>query len=250
MASTKEERQLRRALSTSAQQVLELFEACEQESFYAPARVLAALHANQPLQFIAFSCLGTYKDKEELRLDLFETYFLRSRKYGQMQSLLQRIRDHVDAQMLVVLPDCEPVRTWGWSCDQSESTTACELMIEEGRKHIPENWDVATWSSIESRAALHVTHAHAVRWASESAQALHVHQEDQHLRAFPDILFPGGTREAAQRQVAAYAFEGATLERVYPNAIYVQSESPASRKDRMYQPLRTQELPIIHPFTV
>lgn len=248
MGTTVEERRLRKSLTGPAARVLELLDAAEQEGYYAPTQLLAALHAGAPLRFIAFSCLGTIRGKEELRLDLFETYFLRSRKFGEMQRLLDRIREHIDASMTVILPDCEPTRTWGWQCNPHDSTVACELMIEDGRSQLPEYWEAVTWSSIEARSNGHITHASAVQWAMQVAQQVYVHQEDLHLRAFPDIEFAGGTRAAAERQVAAYAFEGAVLEQVHPAAIYVQSESPAARKDRMYQPMRKNMLPIIHPF--
>lgn len=241
----KEDRQARKNLGEVEREMLELIEQNEKDTIIGFSQLCVALV--QPIvTFMTFSCLGSLKGKEELRLDLFETYFFRSRKFHEAVELIKQLQKFKPVHMLVVLPDTEPRRTWGWNIPQEELTTACEMMIEDAEGDIPEGWEVVCWSALEAQADH--TFTEALGWAHLPQQAVLVHQEAEHLRQFPDILFQGGVRAAAERQIAAYAHEGRVLEAVRSSGIFIQSESPFERKDRMYQPVRGQVLPIIHPF--
>lgn len=247
--TTREERQALRILGAKEREMLQVLERHETLSIMGLAQLCAAL-SQDVVTFVTFSCLGSIKGKEELRLDLFETYFFRSRKLRECVALLQELRAIKPVRMLTILPDCEPRRTWGWSVSQEELTTTCELMIEDARDsgRVPEGWEVVCWSALEARTQS--VFPDALAWATQPAQALHIHQEAELLGRYPDILFKEGLEVAALRQVAAYAHEGRVLEELYPHAVLLQSESSPQRKDRMYQPLRSQPLAIVHPFNL
>ena len=255
--ASRDDRRAVKELCPLAQKVMQIFEVWEKADFFALPQLCATLNAacsqgDGMLTLMAFSCLGSYKGKQELRADLFETYFMRSRKFQKMQELLAGIKEVVDARVLVILPDQEPRRTWGWNRNSADLRFECEYMVEEARDAglIPDHWDIAAWSALEEAIAGRstITHEQALRWAQEPGQALIVHQEDMLLQRYPNILFAQGTRDAAVRQVAGYALEGHVLEVVHPNAVFVQTEASPERKDRMYQPLRHAPMPIIHPF--
>lgn len=55
--------------------------------------------------------------------------------------------------------------------------------------------------------------------------------------------------EKAKRQLVEYALQWKMLELMYPNIILLQNEKPASIKNSFYQPLRTQKLPEINPYS-
>ena len=219
---------------------------------------------NQPLTFLLFSCLAVERGKEELVLDLAKTLFFNggnkplSNDAKRAMRLVQEIEKMgASINVIPILVDTEPQRTWGWQVPQEEITLACQLMIEEAiaSELLPNNWHPTLWSDIEKRYAGSCAFEQTVQIARGCGKyQLLIHQQEKHLRDFSDDYhFPAGIHEAAIRQVAAYATEGAILEAVYPNAILLQSEWPWQEKDRLYQWLRLinkkKPLPIIHPFT-
>ncbi len=74
--STKEVRQALRQFTPEQNALLEFLEQNETLGFINPLQLCAAL-AQEPVIFFTFSCLVTERGKEELKLDLFETLFLK-----------------------------------------------------------------------------------------------------------------------------------------------------------------------------
>jgi hypothetical protein len=244
----KQERQTIKSMGDPAGQLFKVLQAYETQEFGGVAELCAALSQPIPL-FVTFSCLGTHKGKESLRLDLSET-FLFKRFRGVATRLFDEIGKVSPFRFLVILSDTEPTRTWGWEMPQAEVTGYCEMVIEEARDNLPEGWEVVLWSEIEGKVRV-LTFEEALEWSENFAHPLLVSEEASHIVArFPDILLREGAREAAVRQVASYALEGKTLEALYPSAVFVQPEFPAHRKDKMYSPLRGIRMPIIHPFAL
>ncbi|MEK7628916.1 MAG: hypothetical protein AAB394_00130 [Patescibacteria group bacterium] len=202
----------------------------------------------QPIQFVTFSCLGTKKGKEELKLSLEETFFFRYQRNVIAREIIDlMVSSGIETEITVILPDTEPIRTWGWGLSQEELSGYCHVMIEDNLAKLPQGWKVVLWSEIEAKVG-GFTYEDSLMWAKKSAHPLVVKEEALHLLGFPNILTKGKAEDVALRQVAAYAFEGYVLEQCLPNAILLQSEFPVKRKDGMYQPLRTKKLPVVHPF--
>ncbi len=242
----KEDRQARRELSARGAKVMEVFDRFEQSVMIDPAQICAL--ANAPtIHLIGFSCLGTYKGRQELIPDLMQTYFFRSRKIvRRTQELVGALRaTGINVSIEIFLPDLEPRRTWGWEVTQDELTFYCKCMREEAE--LSEGWRVTLWSELEAELSEFVMFHDWVAWAQEHNPLL-IAQVAEHLRQFDMIEFPQGVLWSASRQVAAYAMEGALLEQARSDSIFLQSESPHDHKDRLYQPRRMQPLPIIHPF--
>jgi hypothetical protein len=246
--ASREIRQAKRGLTDQGRATIDLLSTWEQHEFVDPV-TLYKLADQAPLHFIAFSCLGTYRGKQELRPSLDETYFFRSSKVAPRAIELVRALEAAGVTVSVhaFLQDREPCRTWGWQVAQGDITAACELMREGGQSALPSNWHITLWSEVETMCGGEVPHASWTEWARKT-HPLMIHQVTEHLRGFPEIEFVGGVKVAAARQVAAYALEGCLLEKMYPDAILLQSETPYERKARMYQLRRKQPLPIIHPF--
>jgi hypothetical protein len=225
---------------------METFDRLEHAGMIDEARMCVLANAST-VRLIGFSCLGTYKGKQELIPDLMQTYFFRSRKIVRRVQELQQALCEAGAATIVeiFLPDMEPRRTWGWSVPQQELTYYCQCMREEAE--LPEGWSVTLWSEVEALLTDSVDFYEWVAWAQMSNQLL-IAQIVHLLRQFDMIEFPHGLQWSAGRQVAAYALEGAVLEMVRPEAIFLQSEQPYDHKDRLYQPRRLRALPIIHPF--
>lgn len=246
----RELREAHRGLSEQARRIAAILERYEQHGFFDPVGLCGVLDRGM-VSFVAFSCLGTCRKKQELLLDLDATYFFRSSRIAPVAVELCRALEDagVTVSVDVFLPDLEPRQTWGWSVEQEEITVACELMRDSAVGRIPQNWRIRLWSEVEADCRESEPFTLWVTWA-EHTQPLLVHHEAEHLREFPDIEFAEGVRAAAVHQVAAYAREGWVLERVYPGVILLQSEAPYERKDRLYQPRRGTPLPIVHPFRI
>ncbi|MCB9798751.1 hypothetical protein H6758_03420 [Candidatus Nomurabacteria bacterium] len=239
-----QDRKAVRSLSETGRELLGILESYEKIGFVNVAGLCAALDLPK-ITLVTFSCLASIRGKQELQLDLLKTFFFRSRKFAAGQKLLADLNAITPTRLIVILPDLEPKRTWGWDIEEDELTCACELMIDDAREKLPDGFDVVCWSHLETDPR---EYQRALLWALEPTQRILVHQEAEHLREYPDILFPDGVDVSARKQVAAYAHEGRQLEKLHPHAILVQSEFPPERKDKMYQPLRNRPLPIIHPF--
>lgn len=250
--SSKEERRMLAALSQRARMALEILNGFEQDEFR-PVPLLGNVLEAIPLTFVVFACLGTRKGVEELKLDLFETLFLK-RFRREAEKLLQAFAESgIETTLQIILPDMEPRRTWGWDASQEELTGYCRMMAEDAISKLPKGWSALIWSDLERQAEAGAGYDEAYAWAQASAHPLLVREERQFFRELgerhPDILTRGHPEMMALRQIAAYAHEGRTLERLFPNAILLQTDTPVERKDAMFQSLRKQALPIAHPFT-
>jgi len=215
------------------------------------------------MEFIIFSCLATQKGKEELVVDFFRTLFFdggtkaMSRKVKKTLQLIQELEDTgVVSEIFPILSDTEPRRTWGWQTPQDELSIACEIMVEQARdsKLLPGNWQPKLWSEIELGYAGDWDFEKALNWVrGPGKHQLCVQEQLRCLTGFSSQYhFPFGLKEAAIRQVGAYAFEGVVLQERFPNAILLQSEYPLAEKDALYGWLRDKKSPlsIIHPFSI
>ncbi|MFH1631462.1 MAG: hypothetical protein ABIA47_00340 [bacterium] len=200
----------------------------------------------RPIQLLGFSCLATYSGREELIPEINQTYFFRNSKYVNRIERLRAdlLRTGIDLEVEIILPDTEPIRTWGWGTDQEELTYYCECMRDDFQ--LSDGWKVTIWSEIEAQLEKPIDFSTWVVWAG--SKPLLISQVVAHLRQFKSIKFPKGVEWSALRQVAAYAMEGFVLEQLRSESILAQSEKPYDRKDRMYQLCRNTPLPIIHPF--
>lgn len=242
-----DDRRALKSLSVLAQRALSVFQQFETLEFVAVPELCLAL-TQTPLQILAFSCLGTYRGKEELRLDIRETLFFKMFRKNLDRFLSACTQADVAVNLSVILPDTEPVETWGWGRTQESLTDDCRLMAEcaEG---IPAGCEVKLWSDLLAQTGF--DYATAYEWVRRSGPELLIAGEAQHVatsKAFADIQLSAKPRQVAERQVAAYALQGQVLEKLFPHAIFLQSETPAARKDLMYNPLRQHPLPVIHPF--
>lgn len=246
----KKEKQYLKALPNTARRVADFLLNCETEEVFAFREFAAVLTSSPQIMFVAFACLGTYQGKEAIRRELAATNFLQRFAVPTEQLLAQIQTLGANVNLTVFLADLEPCRTWGWqSVTPEEISRHCRVMVETHRSYLPSNWGVRLWSEAEMQnAAGAFTDAH--RWAREAAHPLILRGEAEHIGLFPDILSRRKAREHALIQVASYALEGKILEEILPNAILLQTEFPARRKDQMYQPLRTRKLPVIHPFAL
>ena len=258
MSTASEDRRARKMLSSDpeANRIVSILESFEvgTEGFFAKTSLYESVKfavAEKHLDLITFSCLGSFAEKEKLRLSIFDTFFFRDRKkvkiIGALLEALNTECPDTPSVLKVFLPDMEPRRTWGWNVLQEDISFVCEMMVEED---LPPYIEAHLWSEVDDKCEM--SFENALRWLDNPIhareQALIVSQEAEHLGEF-DIHFPGGPKAAAKKQVAAYAREGLILHRVFPQGILVQSEYPVARKDRMFQPLLAPKaLPIIHPF--
>lgn len=213
------------------------------------------------LTCVLFSCLATVRGKEELVMDFFKTLFFDggskeiSNATKRAVRLVQDIQSlGLNVNVIPILVDMEPQRTWGWQSSQDDLTLTCELMIEQARESglLPKNWTPVLWSELESRYKGVWTFDQCLNQAKGTGkQILYVHEQEEHLTGFSDRYhFPLGLKETAVRQVGAYAFEGVVLEEIFPYALLLQSEWPWADKDPLYQWLRNKRKPlqIVHPF--
>ena len=213
------------------------------------------------LNLVIFSCLVSERGKEELITDFFKTLFFdgggkeissNARRAMKITSEIETLGLKIN--VIPILVDTEPRRTWGWQVPQDELTLSCEIMLEQAKdsKLLPENWKPVLWSELESRYQGPGTFEKSLEWTKTSGRhSLCVAQQAKHLAGFSDrYTFPLGLEETALRQVGAYAYEGQVLEQIFPNAILLQSEYPWKEKDVLYQWLRSKKKPlqIIHPF--
>ncbi|OHA11830.1 MAG: hypothetical protein A3I44_06330 [Candidatus Sungbacteria bacterium RIFCSPLOWO2_02_FULL_51_17] len=244
----KREKQCLKTLRGKTREVADFLLTHETEAIASFEEFCDALADSLNIRFVAFACLGSHRGKEEIRLDLAETNFFQ-RFSKKAQELLRGIAERgCEAYLTVFLADREPCRTWGWrSTTPEEISYYCREMAEEYRHRIPLNWAVKLWSEVESRANA-TAFRDALQWAKAHAHPLVIQGETEHIGLFPDILLRREAREHALIQVASYALEGKMLEEMNPHFILLQTEFPARRKDRMYQPLRRHKLPIVHPF--
>lgn len=188
--------------------------------------------------FLAFSCLRGGRHGLEENLGTLFT----PRSVGVLQDFLD------EKELLVVVDDLEPVRIWQWDTSQTEVTEWLELV--RATSEILDQWQVKLWSEIESGGK--INYDEVLQKIQEPKWALHVHRLFSHMKKFPNkkanFSSSGELREAVVRRAAHYALQGTVLEKLFPFATLLQTETPWSVKDPLFQPLRNKPLPIIHPF--
>ncbi|MDH4358683.1 MAG: hypothetical protein OEV37_01880 [Candidatus Berkelbacteria bacterium] len=240
------ERKALKALSATARAAFDIIEAHEVGEIVGLSRLCQALGKSQ-IEFITFSCPKAARDREEVELDLGKTVFV-ERFGGQAKKLLGQIERVIPVRLTIIVPDLEPLRSWGWQTDQEEVTELWRMMIADGQKELPANWQSVLWSDLEARSAIDFESfaAHASRLAETERLAREYRQSAIRLTR----LIRQDPRKHAQSKVVQYAYEGKALSELFPNAILIQSEQNAPLvKDRMYS-LVGESLPIIHPFSL
>ena len=251
MAQSRGARRILQQLSPRATRALEILQGREQAKIDINASFAAALEI-EPLTFLVFACLGTVQGKEELVLDLSVTIFMKKFRRQAEQLLQALVQAEIPAQLLILLPDLEPRRTWGWQVPQGDLSGLCHMMIEDAASSLPDGWTVRLWSGIEAGVSMSTDYDEALRWAMASAPPLILRDEIRFFQELgtrhPNILTQGRPNELARRQIAAYAHEGRLLELHYPKTILLQADTPVERKDVMFNQLRRQPLAIVHPF--
>lgn len=243
MKYTQKDRQAINSLTTNQMQLFEMLETCEQVAFIGVPELCSALQADP--SFIVFSCLSGSAKTQELGQNLgvlFETSL--NRHAQRFHKSLQEAGYQND--LLVIIDDCEPCRVWQWDTPQQEITTWCKLVIETTQ--IPVGWSVQLWSEIEQRA--NICFDDVLCRMSQQCHSLLVWQHCEHMQKYPNKKLRGDVATAALRRVADYALQGLVLQTVIPHGILCQSETPWSAKDPLFNPLRQNKLPIIHPFKI
>jgi len=248
-------REQRRVLATLNEReriILETLNEFEKEEIE-PVPLLSHALRTTPVEFMVFACLGTKKGAEELKLDLYETIFLKHFRRIAEKLFRALAGRGVEATLRIILPDLERRRTWGWQVPQEDLTGFCQMMVEDATAQLPKGWRASTWSDLERQTPMGTEYDRVCDWAESSAHPLILKDERlffQELeRRHPEILTRRDAETMARRQIAAYAHEGRVLEQIFPNAILLQTDTPVKRKDLMFQTLRKQSLPIAHPFT-
>lgn len=206
------------------------------------------------ISFILFSCLATDKNKE-LDLDFFNTSFFYGGKKSVSKSVhrLENMAEQISALGIKVtiiscLADLEPKRVWGWPNEQEELTTSCELMCEEASSKLSTIWQPTIWSHIENQ------YDDKTIWPkmlmdleSPGKHKLLIDSQEKHLLSTQHHYHLLSPREVAKRRVASYGLEGLILEKILPNAIFIQISNPYKIRDPLHQRLRLKPLAIIHP---
>ncbi len=205
---------------------------------------LCSALSTQPL-LVAFSCLSGDGTTQELKSDL-GVMFQERRKKATVKLLSELRSVGYSGQLMVILDDCEPSRVWQWSTPQEEITAWCEMLVEDVKPSLPEGWGFKLWSELEWNSGL--SYELILGEMEKPTHALLLHQQLEYMREFPNKKLVSDMRAAALRRLVEYALQGVLLERKYPQAILVQSETPWSVKDPLYSSLRKRPLPIIHPY--
>lgn len=220
-------------------------------------QVLERVVSGEQLTLILFPCLTADKD-QELSLDLFKTAFFHggkkamSKSVARAEDMANRISAlGITVEIIACLADLEPLRVWGWQTDQEEMTVACQLMAEQGQDVLSPLWRFQLWSELE--ADYQGESDFQTILADLDKQGKHrllIDAQEKHLLGTRHDYHQLPPREVAKRRVASYGFEGLILERVLPNAIFMQISNPYKIRDPLHQRLRDRDapLPIIHPF--
>lgn len=237
---SKYERKAIASLSIQANDLFNVLENAEIGQLIGTANLCSCLENNP--EFISFSCLSGNQEKQELGENL-GALFIESKI-----RILQNITQRLGARFTIFIDDTEPIRIWQWPTPQSEISEWCQLVIES--TEIPKNWSVQLWSHVETGSG--PEYQQILEEVSKPKHAMLVHRRLAHMKEFPNKkikdLKGRDLEHAATRRVAQYALQGLILEKKMPSAILLQSETPWGVKDPLYQALRKNLLPIVHPF--
>ena len=230
-------------LSVNAKAVFGVLASYEQGDFVALPELCRAL--NQGGQFIAFSCLSGSGSDQKLGLDMGGLFLGRIRKV--VTNLILELKSlGYQNGLKVILDDCEPRRVWQWSIPQEEVSLWYQMVIEDSRDQIPDGWQVVLWSEIERPTG--VCYEQILEGLNDQNNDLLIHQQLEYMKKFPNKKLLGNIREAVLRRIGEYSLQGQVLEKVHPEAVLVQTETPWRVKDPLFSPLRQRALPIIHPY--
>lgn len=243
MKYDKESRRAISQLTIEANAMFAVIENFEQGEFIAFPELCSAL--GPCCKFIAFSCLSGSATGQKLGMDLGKLFAGRI-KTALINFLEEMKHNSYRSGLAVLLDDCEPRRVWQWSLPQAEITQWYEMVIEDNKAQIPEDWEVILWSRIEER--VRVNFEQTFEKISGEEYALIRYLQLLHMRKFPNKKLLGSVQEAVLRRIAEYALQGKIIREIFPHAILIQTETPWKVKDPLFSVLREIPLPIIHPY--
>lgn len=251
---SKQDRRIIRGLSPKCSKLFGIFERFEQAEFIEISGLsprFDPIQSTMSLSLLAFSCLSG--DGKTQQIDENLGTLFKDRKKKRIQPLLEALRkEGFEPRFLAILDDCEPERVWGWDVSQEDVATSCKVLIEEARSRmeIPSDWTVKLWSEIEkeNNAELHHLELGGSLVRELILHGIPFHHLKEHMRKFPNKKLVGKVEDAASRRMIHYASQGAVLEKVFFNAILLQTETPWWVKDPLYNAVRLFRLPITHPF--
>jgi hypothetical protein len=237
MKYNKEERQAIKSLSDSARGVFEIIEREEKGEMVGIPNLCHALE--QDPRFVLFSCLSGDGQREELGIDLGTLFTTR---LGKRVEGFKRLFCSCgkEPEFTVFVDDTEPVRVWQWRMPQEEVTNWYQMVAED---HIlPFGCEVMLWSAVEKKLCPDDS-------SEEKINPLFLHQLLSHMQKFPNKkLKPSiDLRDVAVRRLLHYERQGRVLRQVMPYTILIQTETPWSVKDPLYNP-QENLLSIVHPF--
>ncbi len=243
MKHNKNDKRAIKTLSPISERIFKVLKDYEKGDFVGVSELCNALDKGALL--VAFSCLSGDGVNQEIGHDI--GIMFKKRRIKATTKLLSDLENAgYSGGLVVILDDCEPSRVWQWSMPQEEVTFWCEMLIEDIKEIIPKDWELKLWSEFEQESEIEYEEV-----LSEMRKPYHkllVYQQIEYMRNFPNKKLVGEIREASLRRITQYALQGVVLEEICPQAILVQSETPWSVKDPLYNPLRSSFLPIIHPY--
>lgn len=249
----KVERAAIKALSSAQRSAWEIMVSSATEADVAPISdvvgICRALQSRRPT-FYLFTCLGTEKGREELKLDLRETGLFSGSRFKRAHTVLAKIREVLPTiQVKLILPDAEPHRVWGWDVSQEELTMACDLMIEQAEVDnlLPADWKAVTWTSLEDLAQVDgLNFPRALTWAADPARLQHVHAEAALMARHPYIMTRGEARDVGLSLTAHLAYESALLASLGPNGILLHVDREGARREKLLGGFRPPGIPVWH----
>ncbi len=243
MKHNRNDRKAIKTLSPISESIFKVLEDYEKGDFVGVPELCNAL--NMGALLVAFSCLSGDGANQEIAHDI-GVMFKKRRIKATTKFLSDLENAGYSGKLVVILDDYEPSRVWQWCIPQEEVTSWCEMLIEDTKEIIPKNWELKLWSEFEQE--LEIEYEEILYEMRKTSYELLVYQQIEYMRNFPNKKLVGEIREASLRRITQYALQGVVLEKICPQAILVQSETPWSVKDPLYNPLRSSFLPIIHPY--
>lgn len=238
------DRKIIKTLSAKERFRFNIFESLEQEELNTVSELCSVLKSSEKINLVAFSCLSIGGARKQFDQSLGA--FFTKRKIKKTQEIMHLFQNNgCKIELTVILDDIEPKRIWNWPEPQNEITEWSELVVCDVRDQIP-GWNIKLWSSMETASGL--MYGQILSAVSISDNELLIHQLGQEIERFPSVKTIGNVRTASIRIIAQYAIQGVILEKELPQAILFQTETPYKVKDPLYNPLRQNPLPIIHPF--
>ena len=234
-----------KSLSPRAHARLEIVEAVEQGEIENVSGLCSALEAG-PV-FFAYACLAGDGRTEKLQESL--GFLSSERKTKKVRDLIIEMRKTgCHSPLIVVIDDFEPCRAWQWEKPQNEVTEWCRLLTATLPGAAFAGCDVQFFLCSDLESGFVPRYEDVYPEVAGSQYEVLVHQNLRHIRRYPNKKRIGNERESTVRKVAQYAVQGLVLERIFPNGVLIQTETPWSVKDPLYDSLRQNPLPIVHLF--